>query len=91
MLNCIHFVFFDCIHKNEAANYCREIDKQLKKSFEETAGVEDLKLQDVEAEYTYSKCEAHGIWMDSCLCTDMDDEKSEERTGNSWGSKPCNI
>lgn len=71
--------------------YCREIDEQLKKSFEDTAGVEDLKLQDVDAEYTYSNCEAPGILMDSCLCQYLDDEKSEERTGNSWSSKPCNI
>ncbi|XP_031125278.1 kinesin-like protein KIN-6 isoform X2 [Ipomoea triloba] len=63
-------------------NCCQDYNEKfvLKKSFEDTAGVEDLKLQDVDAEYTYSNCETPGILMDSCLCQYLDDEKSEERT-----------
>nr|GLL48784.1 kinesin-like protein KIN-6 isoform X1 [Ipomoea trifida] len=63
-------------------NCCQDYNEKfvLKKSFEDTAGVEDLKLQDVDVEYTYSNCEAPGILMDSCLCQYLDDEKSEERT-----------
>ncbi|XP_019155849.1 PREDICTED: kinesin-like protein KIN-6 isoform X2 [Ipomoea nil] len=54
--------------------------EELKKSFEDTAAVEDPKLQDVDAEYTYSNCESPGILNDSRLCQYLDDEKSEERT-----------